>query len=145
MDRYASFEKDWKKDWEEGIIIADRYTTSNAVHQCSKLPEEEWDKYLDWLFNYEYSLLNIPAPYHVIYLRVDPEVSRKLLYHRYSGDSTKEDIHEKDAEYLNRCRTAADYCAKKLGWTIVECCKNDEIRSKDDIQQEIQKLITLST
>lgn len=141
VDRYASFKKDWKKDWEEGIIIADRYTTSNAVHQCSKLPEEEWDRYLNWLFDYEYKLLGIPSPDHVIYLRVDPEVSRKLLIHRYSGDSSKEDIHEKDAEYLNKCRTAADYCARKYSWKVVECCKNEEIRSKEDIRQEIRDLI----
>ena len=56
VDRYASFKKDWEKDYAEGIIVADRYTTSNAIHQCSKLPQEQWDGYLDWLFDFEYQI-----------------------------------------------------------------------------------------
>ena len=138
VDRYASFKKDWKEDWEKGAVIADRYTTSNAVHQCAKLPEESWDEYLAWLFDFEYNLLGIPAPDLVIYLRVDPDVSQKLLADRYKGDLSKKDIHEKDREYLKRCQKAASYCAEKLGWKIVDCCSGKEMRSIDEIQQEIR-------
>ena len=59
------------------MIIADRYTTSNAVHQCSKLPQEQWEEYLHWLFDYEFRLLGLPAPDRVIYLQVDPAVSQR--------------------------------------------------------------------
>ena len=62
VDRYAGYKSDWGKFYEEGgILIADRYTTSNAVHQCSKLPPEQWDAFLQWLFDYEYHLLGLPA------------------------------------------------------------------------------------
>ena len=77
VDRYAGYKSDWGKFYEEGgILIADRYTTSNAVHQCSKLPPEQWDTFLQWLFDYEYHLLGLPAPDKVIYLQVDPAVSQ---------------------------------------------------------------------
>ena len=80
VDRYASYKQDWGKYYEAGgLLIADRYTTSNAVHQCSKLPPEQWDTFLQWLFDYEYHLLGLPAPDKVIYLQVDPAVSQRLM------------------------------------------------------------------
>ena len=63
VDRYASYKTRWGSFYEAGgIVIADRYTTSNAVHQCSKLPPEQWDDFLRWAFDYEYRLLGLPAP-----------------------------------------------------------------------------------
>ena len=62
VDRYASYKTSWGSFYEQGgVIIADRYTTSNAVHQCSKLPQEQWEEYLHWLFDYEFRLLGLPA------------------------------------------------------------------------------------
>lgn len=141
VDRYASYKKDWAKDYDAGVIIADRYTTSNAIHQCSKLDESAWDEYLAWLFNFEYRLLGIPEPDMVIYLRVDPEVSQKLLAKRYEGHMEKEDIHERDKAYLARCEKAASYCAEHLGWKTVQCTRNGEMRSIEDIRTEIMRMI----
>lgn len=141
VDRYASYKKDWKMDYEKGIVIADRYTTSNAIHQCSKLPKEQWDEYLDWLFEFEFEKLGIPVPDTVIYLRVDPEVSQKLMTERYSGDESKKDIHEKDIEYLKHSREAAEYCSQKLGWKIVDCCGEENLKSIEQIHEEIMSII----
>ena len=86
VDRYASYKKDWGSFYENGgIVIADRYTTSNAVHQCSKLPPEQWESFLGWLFDFEFHLLGLPAPDEVIYLQVDPAVSQRLMTQRYHG------------------------------------------------------------
>ncbi len=138
IDRFASYTKNWKKFYlNGGTVIADRYTTSNAIHQCAKLPEEHWNDFINWLFHYEYELLGIPEPYRTLYLRVDPEISQKLITKRYQGDENKKDIHESDPAYLRRSREAADYCAKKLGWTLIECVKNGSIRSIDDIAADI--------
>ena len=142
VDRFASFKKDWGAFYRGGgLIIADRYTTSNAVHQCSKLPETEWDAYLDWLFHFEYTLLGIPAPDAVIYLRVDPEISQTLMNWRYHGDETKMDIHERNIDYLIKSHAAADYCAKKLGWLTIECARDGKMRTIGDIQNEAQALV----
>lgn len=142
VDRYASFKKNWGGFYENGgVIVADRYTTSNAIHQCSKLDAEQWDEYLEWLFHFEYELLGIPKPDTVIYLKVDPEISQKLMTGRYNGDESKKDIHEKDVEYLRRSREAAEYCCRKLGWKEIQCCTNDGMRSIEEIQGHIVKLL----
>ena len=142
VDRYASFKKDWGQFYNDGgVVIADRYTTSNAVHQCSKLPEGEWNGFLNWLFHFEYELLGIPAPDQVIYLRVDPEVSQRLLRARYHGDDAKKDIHESNLAYLERSRRAAEYCAERLGWRVVACAEAGEMRSVETIHAEIMGIM----
>ena len=116
VDRYASYKTDWGAFYRAGgLVLSDRYTTSNAVHQCSKLPPAQWDGFLNWLFDFEYHKIGIPAPDAVIYLAVDPEVSQRLLAARYHGDDSKKDIQEKDLDYLARSRAAAEYCAKNAG------------------------------
>ena len=98
VDRYASYKTNWGSFYEQGgVIIADRYTTSNAVHQCSKLPPEQWEEFLHWLFDYEFHLLGLPAPDSVIYLQVAPAVSPRQMTARYHGDESKKDVHEKDS------------------------------------------------
>ncbi len=141
VDRFASFKQDWGSFYAQGgILVADRYTTSNAVHQCSKLPKEQWDAFLEWLFHFEYTLLGIPAPDLVIYLNVDPAVSQKLMTDRYQGDESKKDIHEGNLPYLNRSREAAEYCSKKLGWREIACCEAGRMRSIEAIQAEVLTL-----
>lgn len=138
VDRYASFKKDWEDFYNAGgIIVADRYTTSNAVHQCSKLPKEQWEEYLQWLFDFEYRLVGIPTPDAVVYLQVDPAVSQKLMTGRYQGDESRKDIHEKDLSYLDRSRLAAEYCAEKLGWQTVHCVRDGQMRTIEDIAAEV--------
>lgn len=141
VDRFASYKKDWCRDYARGLIVADRYTTSNAVHQCSKLPKEQWGAFLDWLFDFEYKKLGIPAPDCVIYLNVDPQVSQSLMTARYYGDEGKKDIHERDLAYLKHSREAAQYCAEKLGWLIVDCCRDGQMRPIAEIHESILKLL----
>ena len=141
VDRFASYKKDWHRDYARGVVIADRYTTSNAVHQCSKLPKEQWEDFLNWLFDFEYKKLGIPAPDRVIYLNVDPAVSQALMTARYRGDENKKDIHERDIAYLRHSREAAAYCAEKLGWETVDCCRDGQMRSIEDIHKDVIKLL----
>ena len=142
VDRYASYKTDWGGFYREGgLVLSDRYTTSNAVHQCSKLPPMHWDGFLNWLFDFEYKKFGIPAPDAVVYLAVDPEVSQRLITERYHGDESKRDIQERDAEYLARSRAAAEYCARTLGWHRIECTANvngtKTMRPVEEINDEI--------
>ena len=142
VDRYAGYKADWGPFYQAGgLLVADRYTTSNAVHQCAKCPREEWDGFLNWLFDFEYQKLGLPAPDAVIYLAVDPAVSQTLMSGRYHGDESKKDIQERDPEYLARARAAAEYCAEKLGWRRVECTAEQDgkkiMRPPQDIHTEI--------
>lgn len=138
VDRYAGMKQDWGAFYDSGgILIADRYTTSNAVHQCCKLPGAQWDAYLDWLFDYEYRLLGLPAPDLVVYLRLGIETSQRLMSERYHGDEKKKDIHESNLSYLEQAHLAADYCASKYNWKTVECAERGSLRCIDEIGADV--------
>ncbi len=142
VDRYVSYNCYWKKDYLSGkIIIADRYTTSNAYHQLTKLPEKDYDAFLEWLEDFEYGKLGIPAPDAVIYLDMPVDASQKLMSERYKGDENKKDIHEKNTSYLSQCRKTAEYSCKKLGWKRIICAENGEPRSIQSIADEIYDYI----
>ena len=139
VDRFSSY-KEWGDYYQAGgIVIADRYTTSNAVHQCSKLPEECWEGYLDWLFDTEYVKMGIPSPDEVLYLDVDVSIGQQLLTGRYDGNDAYKDIHEKDRGYLERSRKAAAYCVRRYGWKHISCVNNGTMRSVQEIHTELLK------
>ncbi len=143
VDRYASYKSSWGEFYDNGgTVISGRYTTSNAVHQTSKLDENEWEGFTSWLFDLEYNKVSIPKPDVVIFLDMSPEVSQKLLSGRYSGDESKKDIHERDVSYLCACRKAALFNAEKFGWRIIRCDENGEARSIEDISDDIYKTVS---
>lgn len=143
VDRVASYINSWRKDLAEyDFIIADRYTTSNIIHQMAKVPENERKSYTEWLFDFEYNRLELPAPDLVIFLDVSPSISQRLIFDRYGGDESKKDIHESDFAYLMRCRSSAVYAIEHLGWVRVDCTKDGEMRSIEDIGDSILRLIS---
>ncbi|MCQ2771221.1 MAG: thymidylate kinase [Clostridia bacterium] len=144
VDRYYSFRTDWGDFYnqEDSVIIANRYTTSNAVHQLSKADRELWDEFAKWLFDYEYNKLGLPKPDMVIYLDVKPEVSRKLMEKRQQETGVQADIHEKDPEYLATCYKAAQYCADNLGWEKIICDNGENVLSIEEIQNMIAEKVT---
>lgn len=143
-DRYASFKTEWESFYNEGgIIIADRYTTSNMVHQASKMDENERDKFIDWLFDYEFNLYKIPKPDCVVFLDVPIEFSKKLMDNRknkFTGED-KKDIHEGDIEYLTRSYNNALHIADKYDWKKINCIEKEDLRSIDSIHEEIYKIV----
>lgn len=146
VDRYASYKRHWGDFYNAGgTVISGRYVESNAYHQMAKLDESEWAEYLDWLYETEYGKIAIPRPDLVIFLDMPTLVSSKLMTSRYGGDDSKRDIHEKDREYLEKCRKAAAFAADKCGWKIIGCAENDEPRSlesiSDDIFDAVQRII----
>ncbi len=142
VDRVVSYLNSWGKDTEiYDYIIADRYVTSNIIHQMAKLQADERDAYIDWLFDYEYHRLGIPQPDLVIFLDVDPAISQQLMRGRYQGDDSKKDIHESNVRYLLSCRESAVYAIEKLGWTVVKCDNGEAMRSIEDISDELLSIV----
>ena len=142
VDRYASFKRHWSDYYQNGgVVVSGRYVESNAYHQMSKLPEAEWDKYLDWLYETEYTKTAIPKPDAVIFLDMPLEVSAKMMESSYSGDESKKDIHEKDLSYLIGCRKAARFAADKCGWTVINCAEGDKPRTIEDISADITEVV----
>lgn len=142
VDRYASYKSNWGEYYNNGgTIVSGRYTTSNAVHQASKLPESEWENFLSWLYDFEYNKIGIPKPDKVIFLDMPIDVSQKLLTKRYDGDNSKKDIHECDTEYLDRCRKAAVFTAEFSGWETIPCSKDGEPRNIEEIADDVLKSV----
>ncbi|MCI6053735.1 dTMP kinase [Dysosmobacter sp.] len=142
VDRFASYKEDWGGAYEAGeLILANRYTTSNAVHQASKLPAGEREAYLRWLFDLEYHRMGLPAPDLVIYLDLPTELSEAMLRKRQQATGTHADIHEQDEDYLRACRDNARSIARQLGWTVVRCDRDGTVRPPEDIHREIWDLV----
>lgn len=143
VDRYVSYHCGWKPDYLEGkVILSDRYTTSNAYHQLTKVPESSYDDFLRWLEDFEYVKLGIPSPDVVIYLDMPVDISQTLMTDRYHGDESKKDIHERNLSYLDKCRITADYSCEKLGWHRIQCAVDGKIRSKEDIAADIYSVVS---
>src|SRR5574344_44436 len=142
VDRYASYQQDWGKYYESGgILVADRYTTSNAVHQASKLPEGERQAFLKWLFDFEYRLLQLPEPTLVFYLDVPTEITEKMMRCREAQTNTTAESHEQDDGYLRACRRAAQKTAEECAWHCIDCSQNGEMRNAGDIHEEIYRCV----
>ncbi|MBQ7718443.1 MAG: thymidylate kinase [Clostridia bacterium] len=145
VDRYASYKRDWGEFLKNGgTVIADRYTTSNMIHQCAKLKTEaEKEAFLDWVSDFEYVKLGLPKPDKVIFLNMPPDAARRLMSGRANKITGKEalDIHEADPEYMKRSYQNAVYVAKKRGWSEIMCAEGGTIRSIEEIHKEITGII----
>ena len=124
-----------------GLILSDRYTTSNAIHQGSKLPEAELPAFFDWLYDLEYSKMGLPRPDLVLYLDVDLPTSLKRMQHRQEKHNTKADIHEQDVAYLENCLRIGRLAAAHYGWTVVPFMKDGAERELEEKHEEIFSII----
>ncbi len=142
MDRYCSYMLDWKQDYENGtVIVANRYTSANLVHQMSKLPVVEWDAFAAWLWDYEFGKLGLPEPSAVLYLCLPPAVSAALIQSRCEKTGAVKDIHEKNKAFLENSYKAALYAAEKCAWHSVDCAPDGTLRSIDDIAGQVYGIV----
>ena len=145
VDRYATFRKEYEDFYENGgIIIADRYVTSNMVHQACKIesPEERM-AYIDWLVDFEYKTMKIPSPDRTFFLDISPEVSGKLIENRNNKftDSRAKDIHEKNRAYLEKAYANVDFLVKNCGFERIECVRDGKLKSIDEINEMLHERI----
>jgi len=142
VDRYASFRKVWGSYYQQGgLVLSDRYTTSNAVHQASKEPDETRGEFFRWLYELEFDHMELPRPDLVLYLDVPTELTERLLRKREEINHTNADIHEQNMDYLRLCRKTGLEAASYYGWTVVHCEKDGEMRSIEDIHEEVYSLV----
>ena len=142
-DRYATYKRYYEEYYQNGgIIIADRYTTANMVHQAGKIKDpKKRKKFLDWLWDFEFNLYGLPIPTEVFFLNMPPEYSFKLMEKRENKitHELKKDIHESDREYLIDSYNAACELTKQYNWHEIKCVKDNKIRTIEDIGEEIYK------
>lgn len=140
-DRYATYKTEYEEYYKNGgIILADRYTTANMVHQAGKIKDiKEREKFLRWLWDFEFNLYGLPVPTKAFFLNMPTEYAIKLMENRENKitHENKKDIHERDASHLKDAYEAACSLVDKYDWYEVKCVKNGEIRSIEDIHEEI--------
>ena len=142
VDRYASYKKVWGNWYEQGgLVVSDRYTTSNAVHQASKEPADRQPAFLKWLYELEYDRLGLPKPDLGIYLDVPTNFTEQMMRRREADTNTTADIHEQDLDYLATCRRTGRAAAEYYGWTVIQCVRDGRMRSIEDIHQEIYRYV----
>ena len=140
VDRYASYKKVWGTWYEDGgLVLSDRYTTSNAVHQASKEAPEKQGAFLQWLYEFEYDKLGLPRPDLVLYLDVPTDFTEQMMRRREADTNTTADIHEQDLSYLATCRRTGKAAAAFYGWTVIDCVRSGKMRSIEDIHEEIYR------
>lgn len=140
-DRYATYKRELEEYYEGGgLILADRYTTANMVHQAGKIKDkEERKKFLDWLWDLEFNIYKIPKPDKVFFLNMPIECSLKLIENRKNkyDENAQKDIHERDEQHLVDSYNAACEVAKDYGWEEIKCAPNGNLRTREDIAEEI--------
>jgi len=142
VDRYASFVQDWREYYEDGgLILTDRYTTSNALHQGAKVAAENREHFFKWLYDYEFNLIGLPAPDLVIYMDIEVEIAEMRLRQRETETATNADIHENDMVYLSNSVKSGKQAAELYGWHRIKCVCDGVERDKKDIHNEIYKRV----
>jgi len=140
-DRYATYKKELEEYYENGgLILADRYTTANMVHQAGKIKDKlERKRFLDWLWNLEFEIYKIPAPDKVFFLNMPIDFVEKLIADRKNkfDETAKKDIHESNEQHLIDSYNAACEVAKAYNWREIKCVRDGVLRSREDIGGEI--------
>lgn len=147
-DRYATYKKEFEEYYQNGgIILADRYTTANMVHQAGKIEkEEEREKFINWLFDLEFNLYGIPKPTEVFFLNMSTAIAQELMKNRENkfSHTQEKDIHERNSKHLEESYRAACSVSQKYGWYEIECAPNGKLKTVEEIHEEIYKEVKRS-
>lgn len=145
-DRFESSDKIQKWLSDGKIVVADRYVSSNQMHQGGKFddPEDKRD-FLEWLDKLEYDVFDIPRPNAILYLDVSTPITQKLLKEandkKTSGEKyTKRrvDVVESDEEYTKNSRSAGEqYLQERKKWRRIQCTEDGDLLSKQTIHEKI--------
>ena len=145
VERFASYRTGWKKDYDDNtLILCDRYVTSNMIHQAAKIKDAHLkNKFLDWLWDFEYNIYNMPQPDKVLFLDMPVEFSIELMKNRDNKitGTQKKDVHESDRQYLAESYFNACYVADKYKWERICCVSDGILRSPEDISAELFEIV----
>ncbi len=135
----------WLDDGD--IIISNRYVCSNMAHQGAKIGNAgERKKFFEWIEKLEYKVYAIPKPDLTIYLHVPIEISRELIKARTKesvGLKSEVDLHEKDIGYMKRVQeTYIGLADSDSNWFTIECTKNNQIKSREEIAGKIWNAVS---
>lgn len=118
---------------KEGIIIMDRYTTSNILHVASEEQGEYRDELIDFIEDLEYNKIKLPIPDAVIFLDVSVDTSIDNIEKR----NRCKDINE-NREHLTKVAERKNEIVKSKKWINIKCNDgNGILLSKEEIFDKI--------
>ena len=145
VDRFCTMTQLIKNITKDSVVVFDRYVSSNMLHQGGKIHnDEDLEKYLKWLENFEFEIMKIPRPDKIFFLSVPPEISMELIKQRKGLKSqTEKDIQESDENHLKNAYNTGMKISKMFGWEIIDCVDKEkkQMRTKEDISKEIQQKV----
>ena len=143
-DRFASYKEDWGEYYQSGgLVLMDRYTTSNAIHQGAKLAKAERERFFKWLYEYEFELLQLPAPDLVLYMDINAKQAAARISKRHAETGAGKDIHEEDTSFLEKCAECGKHAAKYFKWKMISCFSDSTERDLQDIHKEVYEHLKL--
>jgi dTMP kinase len=134
---------------EGKVVVADRFTSSNQIHQGGKVRSaEERKEFMHWLEHMEHDVLGIPRPDAIVYLRVPVAVSAKLLAEKREAKNRalpegEKDTVERDEEYVERSYESAEMLSKEHGWHVIDCAEGEKIRTPEAIHEDVWGVVKL--
>lgn len=143
VDRACAWHSKLKPLYEEGkTLLFDRYTTSSLIYQAAKIEDiEERKKFLDDVCDYEYNKLGIGRPDNVIFLYAPFDMVTEMRRNRKQNDGIENDLHERDIEFMKQAYDNAMFVAEYLSWDMVQCNDGDTLRTREDIHEEVYRLV----
>lgn len=140
-DRSITWQKYLKKEYEEGkIILLDRYTTSSLIYQTSIIKDvEERKKAINYLADFEYNKLKIKEPDLVLFLTMPFELATEMRNKRKENEGITNDIHESNLTFMKKVYDNSLVVADELGFEKIYCNKGNEIKTIDEIHEEVYK------
>lgn len=143
VDRACAWHTKLKPLYNDGnVLLFDRYTTSSLIYQAAKYKDiEEKKKFLDYVSDFEYNKLGIQKPDMVVFLTAPFDLVTEMRKNRVNNDGIFNDLHERDINFMKEVYDNAMFVAEYLDWDIIQC--NDEygMRSREEIHNDIKKLI----
>ena len=142
-DRKVTWNKLLKEKYaEDYILILDRYVTSSLIYQSSVVKEESSKKeIIDYMANVEYNINEVAKPDVVIFLYADYSLAKKMREERKDNAGIKNDVHEKDDTYMRNVYNSSLFVADYCKFDKIKCDSNGKMLKKEEISNEIYKLV----
>lgn len=127
---------------EGNYVVADRYVSSNQIHQGGKIRDEhERESFLTWLDDLEFTRLKLPRPDIIVYLHVPVEISIELARVRAVKNGESPDAAEVSVRHQRESQESAlQVIRRSNNWIRIDCAPNGVMLSIEEIHAQVWAL-----
>lgn len=143
VDRAITWNEKLKPAYESGrIITLDRYTTSSLIYQSALFESnEDKEKFIKYVTDFEYSKMCIKKPDLVIFLYAPFDIITKFREARIDNEGIKKDVFERDLGLQKKVYDTGLFVFELLGWDRIVCSDDEEMKKIEDIHEEVKSLV----